>query len=151
VLKIGERAPDFTAATAAGHELTLSSLRGHKKVVLYFYPKAFTPGCTAETQSFRDNYEDLKALGAEVIGVSTDDLETQCKFAEENRVTFPMVSDPGGEISRAFGVLWPVVAVDKRVTFILDEYLVVRAVYRHEMQVMKHLDDVINFLKRLKK
>ena len=150
MLKIGERVPDFTGKTSDGRELSMASLRG-KKVVIYFYPKSFTPGCTAETKAFRDNYEDLKALGAEVIGISTDDLATQCRFAAEHRLTFPLLADPSQAISRAFGVLWPIVPIDKRVTFVIDEYGTVRAVFRHELQVLKHLDDVMNFLKRLQR
>lgn len=150
MLKVGEKAPDFTAQTSDGKTLTLSSLRG-QKVVLYFFPKAFTPGCTAQARQFRDNYPELKALGAEVMGVSTDDSRTQCDFAAENNVSFPLIGDRGATISRAYGVLWPLIGVDRRVTFVLDEDGVVRAVFRHELQVLRHLDDVVSFLRRLKK
>src|SRR4029077_8086832 len=121
MLKIGERAPELTGQTSDGRQLTLSSLRG-KKVVVYFYPKSFTPGCTAETKNFRDNYEDLKALGAEVIGISTDDLATQCRFAAEHRLSFPLIADSSHVISTLFGVMWPIIPIDKRVTFIIDEH-----------------------------
>jgi peroxiredoxin Q/BCP len=81
MLSIGDRAPDFAARSTDGQMLTLSHLRG-RPVVIYFYPHAFTPGCTAETRRFRDNYDELQSFGAEVIGISTDDHEKQCKVAQ---------------------------------------------------------------------
>lgn len=147
MIAVGERAPDFTAMAGDGQLLTLSKLRGHW-IVLYFFPKAFTPGCTAETKSFRDNYDDLRALGAEVVGVSTDDADTQCRFADTHAVKFPLIGDRDKRISRAYGVLWPIIPIDKRVTVMIDPSGVVRAVFRHEFQVLKHLDDVLNYLKK---
>jgi len=146
MIAVGQPAPDFTARTTDGRTLTLSSLRG-RAVVLYFYPRAFTPGCTTETLLFRDNHEELRALGAEVIGISVDDLETQCRFAGTHGVTFPLVGDRDRSISRAYGVLWPIFPVDKRVTFVVDEAGIVRATFRHELQVSRHLDDVVRFLR----
>lgn len=147
MLQVGERAPDFTAESSDGRRVSLSALRGGWAVI-YFFPKAFTPGCTAETRRFRDNYPELRALGAQVVGISTDDLDTQCRFAAENRVTFPLAADANKEISRRFGVLWPIVPVDKRVTFVIDPEGIVRAVFRHELQVSRHLDDVVAFLRK---
>jgi peroxiredoxin Q/BCP len=147
MLKVGERAPDFRALATSGHEVSLGALKG-RKVVLYFYPKAFTPGCTAESRRFRDNYDDLRALGAEVIGVSVDEYGTQCEFASRNELRFPLVSDHDRVISKAYGVLWPGIPFDKRVTFVIDESGQVAAVFRHEIQVSKHLDDVLRFLGR---
>jgi peroxiredoxin Q/BCP len=147
MIQVGEPAPDFTARATDGRTLHLAELRG-RPVVLYFFPKAFTPGCTAETRAFRDNYPELRALGAEVIGVSIDDLDTQCRFAGAQQVTFPMVGDRDRSISRAYGVLWPIVPVDKRVTFVIDEAGLVAAVFRHELQVLRHLDDVFHFLRK---
>jgi peroxiredoxin Q/BCP len=150
LIAVGQHAPDFSAAASDGRTITLSAMRG-RAVVLYFYPKSFTPGCTTEARLFRDNHHEIQALGAEVIGVSIDDLETQCRFAATHRLGFPLCTDRNRAISRAYGVLWPVVPVDKRVTFIIDEEGVVRAVFRHEFQVVKHLDDVVHFLKARRK
>ena len=147
MVKVGERAPDFNVMSTNGAYVSLAALKG-KKVILYFYPKAFTPGCTAESRRFRDNYEDLKKLGAEVIGVSVDEHETQCDFAKRHELRFPLVADHDKAISRAYGVLWPGVRFDKRVTFVLDEQGVIAAVFRHEIQVLKHLDDVMRFLQK---
>jgi peroxiredoxin Q/BCP len=147
MLKAGERAPDFTARATDGNTLRLSALRG-RWVVLYFYPKAFTPGCTTETRLFRDNQRELSALGAQVVGVSLDNFETQCRFAGAESVTFPLVADEDKRISREYGVIWPLLSLDKRVTFVIDPEGMVRAVFRHEFQVVKHLDDVAGFLKK---
>lgn len=147
MLKVGEPVPDFRQRTSDGTTFSMAAQRG-RWVVIYFFPKAFTPGCTSETRQFRDNYAELKSLGTEVVGVSTDDESTQCRFAAEHRVTFPMVADQSKEVSRAFGVLWPLIARDKRVTFVIDPKGIVRAVFRHEFQVSKHLDDVFTFLRK---
>jgi peroxiredoxin Q/BCP len=127
--------------------VSLRALRG-KRVVLYFYPKAFTPGCTAESKRFRDNYEELRSLGAEVVGVSVDEHDTQCDFAKSHELRFPLVADNDKAISRAYGVVWPVLGFDKRVTFVIDEDGRVGAVFRHEIQISKHLDDVMRFLQK---
>ncbi|MFZ5469256.1 MAG: peroxiredoxin [Myxococcota bacterium] len=147
MVKVGEPAPDFEAVASNGTTVRLSALRG-RHVVLYFFPKAFTPGCTAQTRRFRDNYPELAALGAEVMGVSIDTPDTQCRFAQKETVPFPMIADPQRTISRAFGVLWPLFHVDKRVTFVIDPGGVVEAVFHHEFQVNRHLDDVVRHLKK---
>lgn len=147
MIDVGEPGPDFSAETSDGRRLRLSELRG-RPVVLYFFPAAFTPGCTTETNRFRDNYGDIQALGAEVVGISTDGLEAQCRFAKDRGVRFPMIGDSDRRISRDYGVLWPLIGRDKRVTFVLDEAGVVRARFHHEFQVSKHLDDVLTFLRQ---
>ena len=147
MIAIGDVAPEFVAEASNGRRVSLRALRG-KVVVLYFYPRSFTPGCSAEARLFRDNHDELRALGAEVIGVSTDDLDTQCRFADAEQLPFPLLSDKNRAISGLYGVLWPLVPIDKRVTFILDEAGVVRAVFRHEFLVSLHLDDVLAFLRR---
>src|SRR5262249_41722184 len=145
MLKPGDKAPDFKAQASDGRTVQLSDLRG-RPVILYFFPKAFTPGCTVETQGFRDNYEGIKALGAEVIGVSTDDIDTQSKFADKHNVGFPLIGAPTKQISKDYGVLWPLLAVHKRVTFVIDENGVIGAVLRHELQISRHVEEVKRFL-----
>jgi peroxiredoxin Q/BCP len=147
MLKAGDAAPAFEGQSSTGGTVSSEILRGNW-LVLYFYPKAFTPLCTQETRRFRDNYDDLRSLGAEVVGISVDDLDTQCRFAQSNEVRFPLVTDRGKKISKSFGVLWPLIGIDRRVTFIIDPDGIIRAVFHHELQVSKHLDDVFNFLRR---
>jgi len=150
MLKIGDLAPDFVAQASDGRELRLSELRG-RPVVLYFYPKAFTAGCTVETIGFRDSYEDLKKLGAEVVGVSTDAHDTQCRFAGKHGVSFPLVGDPDKSISKSYGVLRSIPSLDRRVTFLIDEEGVIEAVFKHEILVTRHLSDVRRLLESRKK
>lgn len=148
MIQLDHPAPDFTAQTTLGEPFQLSKLRG-KRVVLYFFPKAFTPGCTREAGTFRDAYEDLQELGAEVVGISTDDHQTQCDFSARTKANFPMIGDPNGEIARKFDVLWPFFKMVRRVTFLIDEEGLIRGVYRHELRTGAHVDDALSALKRL--
>lgn len=147
MLKIGDPAPDFIAQATNGDTVSLSALRG-RPVVVYFFPKAFTMGCTVETRQFRDNYKELKALGAEVIGISADKFDAQCRFATDNSLPFPLVGDEHKRVCEAFGVLWPLIKIPQRITFVVDEEGVVQAVFHHEVQISRHLDDVRKFLER---
>ena len=147
MISVGDRAPDFAARSTDGQMLTLSQLRG-RPVVIYFFPRAFTPGCTAETRRFRDNYDDLQRFGAEVIGISTDDHDTQCKFAEAEKVKFPLIGDKDAQIQALFGVKLPILKSNRRVTFIIDEGGRVAAVFHHEFQVLRHMDDVRHFFEK---
>lgn len=149
MLAPGDPAPDFDVESSDGRRVSLASLRG-KLVVVYFFPKAFTPGCTVETKGFRDNYPELRELGVEVVGISTDSLATQCEFAKAQAVTFPMVGDADKSIARGFGVLWPLLGVARRVTFVVDEAGIVRHVFQHEVQISKHLDDVLRLVRKMK-
>jgi peroxiredoxin Q/BCP len=102
-LQAGDTAPDFTAKTQNGTEVTLSSFKG-KTVILYFYPKDDTPGCTAEACNFRDNYAALTAKGFEVIGVSTDDEKAHKKVETKHSLPFTLVADTDQSINTAYGV-----------------------------------------------
>jgi peroxiredoxin Q/BCP len=145
-LQSGQPAPGFEATTTDGRTARLADYRG-RYLVLYFFPKAFTPGCTAEAKRFRDNYEDLRALGADVLGVSIDSHDVQCRFAAQHETRFPMIGDADGAISRAYGVKRAIFPVAKRVTFVIDPQGRIAARFAHEFQVSKHLDDVLRFLR----
>ena len=146
MLAVGDSAPDFTATDCQGTSLRLSSLRG-RRVVLFFFPKAFTVGCTIENRAFRDNHQLLKQLGAELVGVSVDTQRTQCEFAVKEDIRFALLGDEDRHISRAYDVLWPVLNVDRRVTFIIDPHGRVEHIIRHEVRVYRHLDDVLSYLR----
>jgi thioredoxin-dependent peroxiredoxin len=148
VIKVGQKAPEFRVKTTSGEEVTNDTYRG-KILVLYFFPKAFTTGCTIESKQFRDAAPELRALGAEVVGVSVDSLETQCAFAKSFDATFDMIGDQDKAVSRAFDVLWPLIGKAQRVTFVMDGEGVVRAVFHHEVLVGRHLDDVRTFVQKL--
>ena len=146
MLKVGDLAPDFTAKAQDGRVVQLRELRG-KRVVMFFFPKAFTRGCTIETRQFRDHYSELAALGAEVLGVSVDSHEVQCEFASKEGVLFPMLGDSTGGIGRNYDVLWPLLKVAQRVTYVIGPDGHIEAVFHHEILVGKHLEAVRAHLK----
>jgi thioredoxin-dependent peroxiredoxin len=148
MLQRGAVAPDFSAPTAGGPTVSLSSLRG-KIVVLYFFRRAFTRNCTVETKGFRDNYAELRALGAEVVGVSPDEMATQCEFARELTVTFPLIPDTDRAISRRYDVMFAFLPLVHRVTYVIGPDGVIAGVFNHEFQVLKHLDEVLKFVRDL--
>ncbi|HQQ01423.1 MAG TPA: thioredoxin-dependent thiol peroxidase [Bacteroidales bacterium] len=102
MLKIGDKAPDFTGIDQNGNPISLKDFRG-RKVVLYFYPKANTPGCTAEACSLNDNLEHLKTKGYEIIGVSADNVKAQKNFAEKYHLNFPLIADTEKNIIKSYG------------------------------------------------
>jgi peroxiredoxin Q/BCP len=145
MLKVGDKAPGFTAVSTDGREIRLSDYRG-RRLVLYFFPQVFSPACTQQARRFRDNHADIHALGAEVLGVSVDSHGQQCEFARTERLPFPIISDERRYISRAYDVTWPLVSTIKRITYVMDAQGVIEAVFRHEFQVSRHLDDVLRHL-----
>jgi peroxiredoxin Q/BCP len=143
MLKKGDKAPDFSAKTTDGRTVHLAELRGHP-VILYFFPRAFTFGCTLETKRFQDKYGDFSAFGAELFGISTDPFDKQCRFAEEYGAKFPMIGDADLSISRAYDVLRG--SSDKRVTYAIDEQGIIAAMFHHEIQVTRHVGDALRWL-----
>jgi thioredoxin-dependent peroxiredoxin len=144
-LKVGDRAPEIDAQTSAGSRFVLSQQEGLCTIV-YFFPKAFTPVCTGETLAFRDNFNELLLAGANLVGVSTDDTETQCKFAGDLNVPFALIGDKDKRIARAYDVLWPIVGVAQRYTFVVSPEMTIEAVFHHELSAVKHRDDVLRFV-----
>ena len=149
----GQKAPDFTGATDGGGKLKLSELRG-KPVVLYFYPKDDTPGCTAEACGFRDQLPDFGKLKALVIGISKDSVARHDKFKKKYELNFPLVSDEDGKICEKYGT-----GVEKslsgrkymgieRATFLIDKTGTVAKVW-HKVKVPGHVDEVLKALKAL--
>jgi len=126
MLKPGETAPDFTAGAE-----TLHQILAQRRAVVYFFPKAFTPGCTRESLQFRRDFERLWAAGYAVIGVSTDDQATSDRFRQELDLPFPLVGDPDGAIVKAYKVRWPLVGFAQRVTYVVEQDRSI-AVARHD-------------------
>ena len=129
---VGKTAPLFTAKNQDGQEFKLESRKGQGYTVLFFYPKAGTPGCTKQACAFRDSIKVIRDQGAMVYGISADDVVAQKKFHDEHKMTFDLISDADGKIINMYDVKMPVVTMAKRQTFILDSALVVR----------KHFEDV---------
>jgi len=118
MIEPGAIAPDFRGTTQDGQPISLSTYRG-RPVVLYFYPKANTTGCTLEARGFAEHYPELQKSGAEVIGVSVDSVESQKDFSEKCHLPFPLVADHDKSIARQYGVLG-LLGIAKRVTVLLD-------------------------------
>ncbi len=144
-LKVGDRAPEISAKTNQGTPFVLSQQTGLCTVV-YFFPKAFTPHCTRETRTFTDNFNEVMLAGATIVGVSTDEFDTQCRFAGELHVPFPLIADSDKRIARAYDVLWPLVGLARRYTFVIGENMTIEAIFHHEFDVQQHRDDVLLFV-----
>ncbi len=127
-LKIGDKAPDFTLPDTDGKPVTLSKLLEKGPVILAFYPKAFTPGCTAQNQNFRDHIDEVSAKGAQVVGISVDDVETQRKFKEKYRLPFPLLSDHGGKVSEQYSGKMPLIGLSRRANIVVGEDGLVKAI-----------------------
>ncbi|MEX1241431.1 MAG: thioredoxin-dependent thiol peroxidase [Cyclobacteriaceae bacterium] len=147
-LKVGDKAPDFTVNDQDGNPIKLSALKG-KKVVLYFYPKDMTPGCTAEACSLRDNYSAMVKRGYEILGVSTDSEKSHKKFIEKERLPFRLLADTEKTIHDAYGT-W----VEKsmygrkymgtaRVTFVIDEKGRIEDIIE-KVDTKKHADQILD-------
>lgn len=149
VLTLGTVAPDIDAETSLGVRFRLSEGQSRLCTVLYFFPKAFTPGCTKETALFRDNYAELKLARAELVGISTDDHATQCEFAESLKAPFPMIGDSNGAIAKAYDVTWPLLPYAKRVTYVISPERVVVGAFHHEIAVGEHRNDVLGLVDEL--
>lgn len=146
----GQPAPDFRLQDQNGHWRTPADYRGHW-LVMYFYPKDFTPGCTTEVCTFRDDIAKLRQAGAEVIGVSLDDVESHAKFAEKYRVPFPLLADSEHKVSKAYGVLASTVGFHyaRRTTFLIDPQGKVAKVYE-DVDPEKNSAQVLGDLAALK-
>lgn len=145
-LKVGDRAPDFTAESTQG-SISLKDYRG-KNIVLYFYVRDQTPGCTMQSCSLRDGIDKIKALDTIVLGASTDGLDSHKKFMSAHNLNFPLVADPDFTISKAYGVFNEERQVSRRMTFVIDNQGVIRHIFP-KVDVRAHADEVIEVLKSL--
>jgi peroxiredoxin Q/BCP len=138
-----------TLLSQNGENVTLSQFRGKKNVVLYFYPKDETPGCTREACTFRDSYELFTDLGAEVVGVSADTVESHKAFAEHHNLPFTLLSDVDNVVRKIYGATSTLGFIPGRVTFIIDKKGVVRHVFSSQLQPEKHIEEAREILKKL--
>jgi peroxiredoxin Q/BCP len=150
-VKVGDKAPDFTLPSQMGDNVTLSEYQGKKNVVLYFYPKDETRGCTREACEFRDKYDVFTGLGAEVLGVSSDTLESHKSFATHHGLPFLLLSDVDGKVRKLYGVPATMGIIPGRVTFIIDKEGVVRHVFSSQFKPEQHIEEALKVLKELEK
>ena len=150
----GKKAPAFELFDAEGKAVALKDLIGSSNLVLYFYPKDMTPGCTVEACSFRDNIAPIKRLGAKVVGISADSTDSHGKFIAKHELNFPLLADPGNKVCKLYGVYKMKSLYGRefmgieRTTFIIDKAGVVRKVFP-KVKVNGHTEDVIEALKAI--
>ena len=149
-LAVGDRAPQVVALDQQGVERRSDQLEG-RWLVLFFYPKDDTPGCTAEACAFRDGYGDLQALGAEVWGVSGDDGASHQRFASRHQLPFPLLVDSGNALRRAFGVPAVLGLLPGRVTYLIDPAGVIRHVFNNLLDGAAHQREALSVLQRLQR
>ena len=137
-VEIGDAAPDFTLPDQTGTPVRLRDLVGRKTLVLYFYPKDETPGCTIEARAFRDSYDAFTTAGAEVVGVSSDSVASHRRFAQHHDLPFLLLSDRGGVVRELYGVEQTLGILPGRVTFVIDTAGIVRHIYSSQLRVIRH-------------
>ena len=148
-LKIGDIVPNFTAKDSHGEVFESQSVLGRKPLVIYFYPKDNTPGCTTEACSFRDQYEDFKDLGAEVIGISSDSVSSHQQFTRQFKLPFILLSDSDKKIRKLFGVPTGMFGlIPGRVTYVTDKNGVVQMIF-DSMLATKHIPKALEAIKKL--
>lgn len=149
--QVGQPAPEFSLPASTGGEISLADFRGKQHVVLYFYPKDLTPGCTKEACSFRDLRTDFAGAGAAILGVSADSLGSHEKFTEKHHLNFPLLSDAGGQVAQAYGV-WKQKAAGRmgveRTTFLIDRQGIIRRVWP-KVKVEEHAEQVLAAVREL--
>lgn len=148
-VKVGDRAPDFTLRGQDGRMVSLHDYAGSKNVVVYFYPKDFTAGCTAETKTFGDSYDAILGMGAEILGISSDSADSHDRFAQECGAKFPLLADERGEVRDAYGAKSSFGLIPGRVTFVIDKAGVVRRVFSSQLRPRQHIAEAIAALNSL--
>jgi peroxiredoxin Q/BCP len=151
MLKVGDEAPDFETVLDDGTRFRLSDLHGDKNVVLYFYPADFTGGCTAEACSFRDNYDTVKQYDAVILGVSRDSQDSHARFREKHSLGFPLIADEDQKIAAMYDAAGSFLGIRPRVTYVIDKQGVIRAAFRHDIAIGRHLSDTLDALEELQK
>src|SRR5215212_6979847 len=143
----GSKAPNFTLASQSGEMVNLKDFIGTKPVVLFFYPKDDTPGCTKEACAFRDDYEEFGKLDAEVIGISSDSVDSHRRFASKHDLPFTLLSDEGGKVRKLYGVQNSFGLFPGRVTYVIDEEGMVRHIFSSQLGVERHVEEAIEALR----
>jgi thioredoxin-dependent peroxiredoxin len=146
---VGDKAPDFTLPSQSGEPVRLYDRLGDRVVVLYFYPRDETRGCTAEACAFRDSYEAFTEAGAEVIGISSDSAARHASFADRHQLPFTLLSDQGGRVRKSYGVPAVLGVLPGRVTYVIDRDGTVRHVFNSLTNIGQHISDALDVVRRL--
>jgi len=149
LLKPGTRAPEFRLVASNGRTVQSTDYLGRKSVVIFFYPKDDTFGCTIESCAFRDSYEDFAAAGAEVIGISADPAASHVRFREKYSLPFILASDTDRETARAYGVPTGPLGLAGRTTFVVDKRGIVRDAFSSRLRVKRHVSRALDIVRGL--
>jgi peroxiredoxin Q/BCP len=150
VLEVGAVAPPFAGRDQHGREIRSEELIARGPVVLYFYPRDFTPGCTQQACLFRDAFEELQGLGATIVGVSGDPAHRHQRFAAVHGIPFSLLSDEDRSLARAYGVLRPLGLGARRVTYVIGRDGRIRGAFHHEIAISRHVKQVRALLEKLR-
>ncbi len=148
-IQVGDKAPDFTLPSQSGEQVRLHDRLGERVVVLYFYPKDNTSGCTAEACAFRDRHETFTDAGAEVIGVSSDSADKHAAFAGRHNLPFTLLADKGGRVRKTYGVPAVLGVLPGRVTYVIDRTGTVRHIFNSMTSIDQHVNEALDVVKRL--
>lgn len=142
-MKIGDKAPEFALPSNNGETISLSQFLGKKKVVIFFYPMDESPVCSREADAFKQKYEAFKELGAEVLGISSQDVESHKSFSNHHKLPYPLLSDLGGNVRRLYGVSSTFGVIPKRVTFVIDREGFVRFIFSSQLYPAGHAEQAL--------
>lgn len=148
-LKVGDKVPDFYLIDQNGQKILFSDLYTKKNIVLYFYPKDDTPGCTAQACEFRDSYEKFIDLGAEVVGISSDSENSHNSFRSKYALPFILASDNNGSIRKTFGVPSTFFLIPGRVTYIIDKKGIILHIFNSQFNSKQHIPIALEVLNNL--
>lgn len=146
-VKVGDRAPNFSLSSQTGETVKLSDFLGKKSVVVYFYPKDDTPGCTAESCAFRDSYTVFQEAGAEVIGISGDSTASHQSFAAKHNLPFILLSDVNNQVRKLFGVPATLFILPGRVTYVIDKEGIVRHIFDSQLDFKAHVEEALKTIR----
>ncbi|MBN1944374.1 MAG: peroxiredoxin [Bradymonadales bacterium] len=146
---VGDRAPDFQLPDQHGTPVRLTELLANGTVVLYFYPKDDSPGCTAEACSFRDAFEVFREAGAQVVGISSDDVERHRRFTDRHRLPYLLLSDGDKTVRKAYGVPATWGLIDGRVTYVIDPEGVVRHLFSSQFRASAHVEEALEVVRKI--
>ena len=148
LLKVGSTAPDFTLPNQNGQPVRLYDVLQHNWAILFFYPKDHSPICTTQACAFRNAYEDFRSAGAEVIGISADNVASHQQFAEKQSLPFTLLSDVDREVANLYGVPMLFGLIPSRVTFVVDPEHIVRLVYPSQLLAKAHMEKALHLLQQ---
>ena len=150
-VKVGDKAPDFMLPDQSGTRVSLRDFVGRKIIVLYFYPRDFSRGCTAEACAFRDSHDVFVESGAQVIGVSSQSVDSHSEFAILNKLPFVLLSDEDGKVRELYGASSTLGLLPGRVTYVIDKKGIVRHVFSSQLNPTKHIEEALRIVKEISK